>query len=409
MARKAPLPPGASVTRDSAGGVRFYRARIGARLSAAGVLRKAFPTRAEAEAWIREQTKPAVKIQTSGLTAEQLEDARGALEILGGRARLCEVASEWLRRRKGETTTVGDAISLLEAEHRAVGLSERHRKQTKAKLLRFFSDLTKRNVADIVAEDIERARDALDAWGRKPSAAQKVTRLRHAAILFNLALERGWIEHSPLRGVARPRLHSKQVEILTPHQAAALMFHAMEIAPDIVVPLAIKLFAGLRNKELYDLDWGSIDEGIRIVRSKTGKPRTVAVSENLKAWLGDRPKAGRVWDRKPKVKDREAVWLEALAPIAAAAGFKIPQNALRHSFGTYYRQRCKSDHETAFQMGNSPAVVQRHYADAVSDKATSLYWLISPFTCEAVKDEPMDVEGPDEESPEPEPLAADLR
>lgn len=401
MAKRIPLPPGASVSPDMAGGTKFYRARIGSRLRAGGAVRKAFSTRAAAEAWIREQIKPAAKIGTAGLTAEQIEDARDALKILGGRASLHDAAKDWIRHRQGETITVRKAIETLESEHEAAEISLRHRQQTKATLLRFFGSLLSKPLADLTSEEMVAARDAKDAHGHKASPEQKVTRLRHAAILLNFSLKRGWIDKSPLSGVARPRLTQKKVEILTTFQAANLMFHAMQVAPHVVISLAIKLFAGLRNSELYVLDWRSITTGIRIEKSKTGKPRTVKISENLKAWMGDHPKEGRVWNHRPEVKDRESTWLEAMALVEAEAGFEIPQNALRHSFGSYHRQLCQSDDATAMQMGNTPAVVRRNYADAVSEEAAKIYWGITPHNCEARKDKPAEAGGPDEEAPEP--------
>jgi len=402
MAKKPPLPPGASISPDMAKGVKFYRARIGSRLRAGGAIRKAFATRGAAEAWIREQIRPAKKIGTAGLTVEQIEDARAALGILENKTSLREASQEWLRLRAGREITVLKAIEILESEHRSAGFSLRHRQQTKAKLLRFFGSLISKPLVALTSENMVDARDAKDARGNKASLAQKVTRLRHAAILFNFALKRGWIDKSPLFGVTRPRIEHKTVEILTTYQAAALLFHAMQVSPHVVIPLAIKLFAGLRNSELYALDWMSVQSGIRIEKSKTGKPRTVKISGNLKIWLGDHPKTGRVWDHKRKVKDREAVWLESLAAVEAASGFKIPQNALRHSFGSYYRQLCQSDDSTAMQMGNTPAVVKNNYADAVTDEATAIYWSITQFNCEARKDKTSAIEGTDEEAPEPD-------
>lgn len=404
MPRKSTLPTGASISPDTAGGVRFYRARIGARLREGGALRKAFPTRAAAEAWIREQIKPAARIETSGLTAVQIEDARAAVQILDGKISLREVAGEWLARYQNSKVTVLKAIETLESEHEAAGVSLRHRQQTKAKLLRFFGPLTSKPIASITPADIEAGREAKDARGRAPSASQKLARLTHVGMLFNLSLKRAWVDRSPLLGVSRPRRRAQKVSILAPHQAAALLFHAMQVAPEAVVPLAIKLFGGLRNSELYALEWSSIRTGIRIHQSKTGKPRTVAISKNLAHWLNPEGKSGRVWNAKPKVKDRESVWLEMLARIEAAAGFKVPQNALRHSFGSYYRQLCQSDDKTAFQMGNSPGVVQRHYADAVSAEAAELYWDIAPFNCEARTEESIKVDVPDEEPDEPPPV-----
>jgi hypothetical protein len=388
MAKKTPLPRGASINPDVAKGLKFYRARIGSRLRAGGAIRKAFTTKEAAESWIREQIKPVKKIGSEGLTTEQLADARTALELLRGRTSLREAAQEWSHVRAGREVSVLEAIETLEREHIAAKFSLRHRQQTKAKLLRFFDGLTSKHLVALTAEEMVKARDAKDPHGNDPSPAQKITRLRHAAILLNFSLKRGWIEKSPLRSVTRPQMNHKKVEIIAPHQAAALLYHSTQVAPWMAGPLAIKLFAGLRNSELYVLDWEQVRTSIRVEQSKTGKPRTVKISDNLADWLEGHPETGRVWDRKPKVKDRESVWLESLAMVEEAAGFKLPQNALRHSYGSYYSHLCQSDEATAKQMGNSPAVVKNNYSEAVTDEETKIFWEIDTFNCEKLMTPP---------------------
>ncbi len=76
------------------------------------------------------------------------------------------------------------------------------------------------------------------------------------------------------------------------------------------------------------------------------------------------------------VNDRQFAWIEAQRALQKLSGITIPQNALRHSFGTYHRQRGKDTARTAFEMGNSPAVVERNYADAVSDSEALAFWAL---------------------------------
>ncbi len=55
-----------------------------------------------------------------------------------------------------------------------------------------------------------------------------------------------------------------------------------------------------------------------------------------------------------------------------------PHNALRHSFGSYFFAQKKNENLTAVEMGNSPAMVFKHYRAVVKEKEVAAYWAIKP-------------------------------
>jgi hypothetical protein len=55
-----------------------------------------------------------------------------------------------------------------------------------------------------------------------------------------------------------------------------------------------------------------------------------------------------------------------------------PQNALRHSFGSYHLARFNDAAKLALEMGNSPATIFRHYRQLVKPKEAERYWKIAP-------------------------------
>jgi hypothetical protein len=55
-----------------------------------------------------------------------------------------------------------------------------------------------------------------------------------------------------------------------------------------------------------------------------------------------------------------------------------PNNALRHSFGSYHLAHFKDAPALALQMGNSPDVIFRHYRELVKPKEAKRYWQIMP-------------------------------
>jgi hypothetical protein len=72
--------------------------------------------------------------------------------------------------------------------------------------------------------------------------------------------------------------------------------------------------------------------------------------------------------RRKSDEDRERARLRA----------EWPQNALRHSFGSYHLAQFNDAAKLALEMGNSPAVIFRHYRQLVKPKQAALYWKITP-------------------------------
>jgi hypothetical protein len=56
-----------------------------------------------------------------------------------------------------------------------------------------------------------------------------------------------------------------------------------------------------------------------------------------------------------------------------------PQNALRHSFGSYYFAQFNDAAKLALEMGNSLATIFRHYRQLVKPKQAERYWKLAPI------------------------------
>lgn len=63
---------------------------------------------------------------------------------------------------------------------------------------------------------------------------------------------------------------------------------------------------------------------------------------------------------------------------AAEAGLKWKHNASRHSFGSYRMVEIKNAFYVAEEMGNSPAMVKKHYFQAVTKAEAGRFWAIRP-------------------------------
>jgi integrase len=144
----------------------------------------------------------------------------------------------------------------------------------------------------------------------------------------------------------------------------------------------IAAFAGIRSEEIAPegpedpaLEWRDIvwDERQIFVREEVSKTRGryVPMSDNLLAWLAPWHNAqGRIFAKRRL--DR------ALGRIAQAAGVTWKHNALRHSFGTYRMALIKNVAQAAEEMGNSIAMVRRHYQRPMLESVAKRWFSIRP-------------------------------
>jgi len=132
--------------------------------------------------------------------------------------------------------------------------------------------------------------------------------------------------------------------------------------------LSIAFFSGIRVEELGRVDWAMInwsDNEISLSgeRTKTYVPRNISMSKQLKAWLHPINKGSGLVvpvgfrNRRDKLHE--------------LAGVPKKDNALRHSFASYYA-RLNPQKATQLQaiMGQqTPSVLWKHYVNSSVPKA----------------------------------------
>jgi hypothetical protein len=100
--------------------------------------------------------------------------------------------------------------------------------------------------------------------------------------------------------------------------------------------------------------------------------RIVPILPPLAAFLAEiqPPKSGRIIPNMRMEKRMNEMEIRS----------KIPwkKNASRHSFGSYRMAEIKNVYQVAEEMGNSPAMVKKHYFQAVTKAEASKFWAIRP-------------------------------
>lgn len=367
-----------TITRPVVHGHRCYCVTI-PKLSG-GRTRRFFQEKAEAQSFL-ELAK--VQLENHGIAALSVSD-RLRVEAVECERRLAEFGKS-LRdatdfylahlRAVEKSCTVRDVVAELLKARKADGSSVRYLGDLRVRLARFAGEFGEAMIAAVTAKQVS-------DWLRGLSVGP-VTRnsyRRRLAALFSFARRNGYVTTNPLPDVERASERETVIEILTVAETARLL----ESADAETLPYwAIGAFAGLRSAEIERLVWSEVDfeDGfieVKAAKAKTGSRRLVPMAENLRQWLAPyRNAVGPVCPvglRKRLEADRERAALRA----------QWPQNALRHSFGSYRLPIIADAAKLALEMGNSPAMVFKHYREVVKPKVAAQYWNIRPTLAENV-------------------------
>jgi integrase len=378
------LPNGVSIrqTQNGHGGL-FWRVRLGRKFTKAGIVTRNFKSFEEALSFVsggpHDQADGIegrrLKFGQSILELSQLElcEAREAIGALreAGIGSLSEAVKFFIKHNvPAARMPMAHAIKAFVGAKQAAGRVERHVDALRRRMLSLASSARVSLVADLSRSHVEKWLGELEV-----APITKANALRDVRIFARFCRLRGWMPHDPLAGVERPRVIAAEAGIVTPSQGKSMLFAA---DPSILASLAIKLFAGLRSSEVRGLDWQDITCSHIIVRAsnaKTRSRRAVDIADNLAQWLAPlRQPRGAV------VRLTEELWHKRIRQAAEAVGMgRPPHNFARHSFGTYHYALHQDEAKTAAALGNTPALVHRHYrALATSVEAAEFFAILPP-------------------------------
>jgi integrase len=261
---------------------------------------------------------------------------------------------------------------LLEIKERDTGFH--NVKDLRARLEnRFCIDFGKRPIGEITKAELNVWLDSLNMAGRS-------RRNYHSSLvtLFNFAKSRGYLPDdrpTAIERTVKPKAGKLPREIFEPDEMIAMLGAAQEAGTDVLAVLPIAGFAGVRSEELChadpkkdrlrweDINWaaeGGPEIHIRAEVAKTGEERFIPMTPNLQLWL--KPFRGR---KGPIFTNGR---LEAAyASLSQACGVPWKKNALRRSYATYRAVASASINATVTELGNSEAMLKRHYRKAIPE------------------------------------------
>jgi integrase len=395
-AKIANLPSGVSVGKITLRGEELWRVRLGKKFTGGKSQAKHFRELAQAREWIfgdalKSKTSiPVVELKREAgesafqLTSRQIQEAVAAFKNLQvAKLGMTEAVSYAIAhlRPAGGNLTLSDAVKKVLLFKADAGLSPKHLKGMRSIFTRIGNDLGEEPLTSFTREGLEDwIADQDDV-----SISTKASYARHIHILFAEGMERGWCASNPASKLNRSSTHEGDIAVWTAKQLETFLDAVQQHEPQLLFGLALKAFAGLRTSELLRLEWPQIgDNKIQVLgkNAKTRRSRGIEIQPILEQFIpAKHPEQGLV------VGLSENGWHDAVQRVCAAAKINMPQNVLRHSFGTYRYYQTKSEAETAYEMGNSPGVVLKHYrAVAVKDADVVGWWMIQkPKTAKGIR------------------------
>ncbi len=359
-------------------------------------MKKDFSTESRAKTYIL-QLK-AHHAHPVALTDEQTREAHALYIRLPGGLKLTEAVERgiaiWQRERTG--CTFAAVLQQVITAKQISGKSKKHLGDIRQKGGRFATLVGHRPIASIEPAEvrgwlaglrkiIKGCNGAPDTLGMPLDSESHNCYHRILSLVFGFAVREGYIPANPMAAVEKTKVVPRPVGILAPQEARLLLAaaaahkfdeHGTPAQLSAILPvIALGLFAGLRPEETYWLEWSQVDwerRQLDITKGKTAaRPRYVPIHPTLLMWL----EPYRQWEGRVA----PTAMFRTLAKIRRKADlFSWPKDVLRHSYASYTLPLDPDVHTLAAKMGNSVAVIHKHYRRPVRAELAHEFWNILP-------------------------------
>lgn len=337
--------------------------------------RKFFTTKGEAQTYVQLKETELLNQGKEGATfssALRVMAQRESDRLASFGKTITDATDFYIRHLESLAQSVPIERLRLEVMHnrRSAGRDSRYVYDIGNRTRRFCRDFPGRLAAEFSTADIDSWLETLPV-----EPGTRNTYRRDLRTMFSFGVTRRYCPANPVSETTKAKPNDEEVEILTINQLTKLLSAA---SPDMLPFWTIGCFAGLRRSEIERLDWSDIDFAAKTIhvhgkKRKTERSRRfVDMQPNLILWLmPHRQKSGKVhpinlWKRFNEDRD--------------AAGLREdwPNNALRHSFGSYHLAKFGNAAALALQMGNSVDIIFKHYRQLVKPAEAKRYWKIKP-------------------------------
>ena len=143
--------------------------------------------------------------------------------------------------------------------------------------------------------------------------------------------------------------------------------------------IAIAAFSGLRTSEIMRLDWSNIHLDRKTVdipaeKAKTQSRRSVPLCDAAILWLKPHEKGEGLI--APYAQENKVIGA-IKSDLKASTKFRWKRNGFRHGFCSYRLAILRDFQKVAYEAGNSPQMIQRHYHELVPEEEAKHWFSVS--------------------------------
>lgn len=313
---------------------------------------------------------------------EAISEFEAARSKLPPGVRLIEVVADYLRRHPvgAEQKTVSEVLAEFVRDREAAQCSEVHLRDIRSRLGQ-FAGAFQTPIQSLTAASVRDWLRSLKKMNGEPLTTRTLNNLlRLIGSLLHFARRQKYLNRELVEEITEIDLGRNaptETGIFSPEDLRKLLDHCPE---DLIAPLAIGAFCGLRTSELGRLDWRAVDLDSGFIRieakiAKTATRRLIPIPDNLRAWL--EPIAKSQGPINPSTDDRGLNHRLVRGP-ARSAQVAWVKNGLRHSFCSYRLAQTNNAAQVALEAGNSPTMIFRHYRELVTPAQAEAWFSIRP-------------------------------
>ena len=301
---------------------------------------------------------------------------RTCIDLLGSPQRVlaaCEAEAEKLAVLD---VSLKDAVKEYLDEKYNLGRDQNYYRSLKNILNRFQTACPCETIPDLTYDQV---RDWIFSLGYAPITVKNYQKT--CAAFLEWCITHGYARTNVFKNLPLPQVVMPEPEFLTVEQTSQVFAAAKEHYPDALAYLALSAFAGIRSSACARLDKSNIDfkqRGILIRAEAAKNKRRIFVDghpDNLWQWLEFAKKTApegfelskRLWDRRKE-------------QIAKVTKFRMPHNALRHSFCSYHVALHGDAGKTATLLTHrgNVAILYEHYKGNASNSDAQAFFNIGP-------------------------------
>lgn len=290
-------------------------------------------------------------------------------QCASSRTTLTEIFNYWAESQfSAGAKTVKECADLYLESLKEAGRKERYIEKMKLFLRKLSAFLGNMPIHTVKLADLEEI-------FFKISIKTRPTWKKMTSAFWSWSVRKGYCSQNVAMRLDSTSVEYEVPQILTVEQCRLLLAKCSKTTLPVLV---LMLFAGIRPFEAIKVGWRDVDFEARTIIinatvAKTRSFRKISMSDNLFAWMEF------LKNKKLPLPYRRARGQALTAEFAQILDYDSwPRDCLRHTAASMMLEKYQSADKAALELGNSPAILHRHYKNLVSRKDCKEFWSLFP-------------------------------